>query len=85
MNNLERIKQKMMIKPSVIMNEPVKILIGSPSNNVSFIPNDNIPNIPNIPKTEIIFEENPDFNRANILKKLKYTPALFKIYFIGRA
>ena len=71
MNNLERIKQKMMIKPSVIMNEPVKILIGSPSNNVSFIPNDNIPNIPNIPKTEIIFEENPDFNRANILKKLK--------------
>ena len=63
MNNLERLKQKMMIKPSAIQNQPVKILIGQETSSV--------PAITQMSKTEVIFEENPGFNRADVIKKLK--------------
>ena len=63
MNNLERLKQKMMIKPSVIQKQPVKILIGQETSSV--------PVIPQVSKTEVTFDEKPGFNRADIIKKLK--------------
>ena len=63
MNNLGRLKQKMMIKPSVIQKQPVKILVGQETSSV--------PVIPQVSKTEVTFDEKPGFNRADIIKKLK--------------